>query len=61
MALLDSQQAADYLGMSKSWMETARSKGHGPHVVRLGHKALYRPEDLDKFISDNLETKSMTK
>lgn len=61
MALLDSQAAADYLGMSKSWMETARSKGKGPHVVRLGHKALYRQQDLDQFIADNLEPKSMQK
>lgn len=61
MALLDTQQAADYLNMSKSWMETARSQGRGPHVVRLGHKALYRVEDLDAFIEGNLEPKTMKK
>lgn len=47
--------------MSKSWMETARSQGRGPHVVRLGHKALYRVEDLDAFIEGNLEPKTMKK
>lgn len=60
-ALLDTQQAADLLNMSKSWMETLRSEGRGPHVVRLGHKAMYRLTDLEKFIEDNLEQKSMTK
>ena len=60
-ALLDTQQAADLLNMSKSWMETLRSEGRGPHVVRLGHKAMYRLTDLEMVIEDNLEQKSMTK
>lgn len=55
MALLNSKQAAEYLGMSKSWLDHKRANGLGPEVVRLGHKAMYRPEDLDTFILEMRE------
>jgi predicted DNA-binding transcriptional regulator AlpA len=53
--LLNTEQAAEYLGHSKSWLDHARAKGEGPQAVRLGKKVMYRPCDLDQYITDNLE------
>ena len=53
--LLNTEKAADYLGVSKSWIDHKRLKGEGPRATRIGRKVMYRPCDLDQYITDNLE------
>lgn len=48
--LLDTREAAAYLGVSTSWVEKDRlSKARIP-FVRIGRAVRYRPEDIDAFV-----------
>jgi hypothetical protein len=49
--LLNSEEAADVLGISESMLNKARGKGAGPHFVKVGTRVLYDQRDLDKFIA----------
>jgi len=53
-ALLDSGQAAQRLGKSKSWLDTQRSKGRGPRFVRIGCTIRYRTADIDAYLTSSL-------
>ena len=53
--LKNTEEAAKYLGVSKSWLDHKRLEGKGPRATRIGRKVMYRPEDLDQYIIDNLE------
>ncbi|WP_109465263.1 helix-turn-helix transcriptional regulator [Albibacillus kandeliae] len=49
--LLNTKEAARYLGLSHYTLEKWRSKGIGPDCLRVGSKAIrYRQSDLDAFI-----------
>ncbi|SDD61990.1 helix-turn-helix transcriptional regulator [Ruegeria marina] len=49
--LLNTKEAAKYLGLSPYTLEKWRSKGIGPGCVRIGSKAIrYWRSDLDAFI-----------
>ncbi len=52
--LLTTKQAADYLGMSTSWMEQKRSKGGGPAYSKIGGKIKYQIESLEEFKQQQL-------
>lgn len=43
------RQAAQYLGVSKSWLDKKRVEGGGPHFVKLGRRIVYEREDLDAY------------
>lgn len=43
------QQAADYLGVSKSFLDKARIYGGGPQYMRFGRSIVYSTADLDKW------------
>lgn len=48
---LDTANAAAYLGLSKSLLETMRCQGCGPKYVRVGGKKIfYFKTDLDAWI-----------
>jgi len=49
-ALLKPSAAAQYLSVSKSFLDKARVRGDGPPFSKLGHRVLYRREALDAFI-----------
>lgn len=49
-AALPVQNAAEYLGVSKSMLDTWRSRGVGPRYVRLGAKVVYRVEALNDYL-----------
>jgi len=53
--LLNTREAAEKLGMSQSWLEHKRAAGQGPQFVRLGGRCMYRLDDLDRYIEENLE------
>jgi excisionase family DNA binding protein len=46
---LDTREAAEYLNVSKSWLEHRRCDGTGPRYQKLGALVRYRPEDLDAY------------
>jgi predicted DNA-binding transcriptional regulator AlpA len=58
--LLDSQQVADLLGMSKSWVDIGRSTGYGPPFIEMGPRLVkYRRSDVIKWIrSRKAQTKT---
>jgi hypothetical protein len=52
--LLDTKQAAKYLGVAEQTMCNWRFLGHkGPAYICIGRRRLYRDEDLDVFIEKN--------
>ncbi len=55
--LLTENDAADVLGVSPRTLANWRSRGGGPHFVRLNGKAIrYRASDLDDFIEKNIQS-----
>ncbi|MDX8495863.1 helix-turn-helix domain-containing protein [Mesorhizobium sp. VK22B] len=53
MALIRVKQAADYLGLSKSFLDKARCYGGGPAFMRFGNAVVYSTDDLDKWATDH--------
>lgn len=50
---LTTESAAQYLGLSVSWLNKSRRKGNGPVYLKLGGAVRYLPADLDAWISDS--------
>lgn len=50
-SLLTVTEAATRLRLSKSFLNNARVSGTGPAFVKLGARVLYRPADLDDWVS----------
>ncbi|WP_210308047.1 helix-turn-helix transcriptional regulator [Mesorhizobium huakuii] len=53
MANLRVSQAADYVGLSKSFLDKARCYGTGPTYIKLGTSVIYNTDDLDAWVSEN--------
>ena len=53
---LDSDQAAEYLGLKRTTLEAWRCRGNGPQFVKLGRLVKYRRADLDAFIEARLRS-----
>ncbi len=53
---LTEQQAAEYVGMSRSFLRQDRMNGHregrtpGPVFLKIGRSVRYLKEDLDKWL-----------
>lgn len=47
----NSEQAAKYLGKSRSWLEKERSKGRGPSFRRVGATVEYSQTALDAYLN----------
>ncbi len=47
------RQAAEYVGLSKSFLDKARCYGTGPVFIKLGNSVIYRTEDLDDWLAAN--------
>lgn len=48
------EQAANYLALSKSTLEKLRVTGGGPVYAALGRVVVYRLEDLDAWVSAHI-------
>ena len=48
--LLDTQEAADYLSVSKAYLDMLRCTGGGPRFVKIGRMVRYRRSALDKWV-----------
>ncbi|HEU5117646.1 MAG TPA: helix-turn-helix domain-containing protein [Isosphaeraceae bacterium] len=46
---LNTAEAAQFLGLSKSWLEVLRVKGGGPVFKKLGRRVIYRRDDLEAW------------
>ena len=53
---LNSDQAAEYLGLKRPTLEAWRCRGNGPQFVKLGRLVKYRRADLDAFIEARLRS-----
>jgi predicted DNA-binding transcriptional regulator AlpA len=53
-ALMRTPEAADYLGMSESWLNKTRVTGNGPKYVKLSRAVAYRRSDLDSFLNQRV-------
>lgn len=51
---LTTPQAAEYIGLHKSTLDTWRCRGEGPRFVKLGRAVRYRIKDLDAYIESRL-------
>jgi excisionase family DNA binding protein len=49
--LKNTDEAAEYLGLSTSFLEKARLTGDGPKFVKIGRAVRYRISALDEFAS----------
>jgi predicted DNA-binding transcriptional regulator AlpA len=50
--VLRTRDAAEVLGMSTQWMETARSAGYGPLFIKIGARGVgYLLGDLRKYLA----------
>jgi hypothetical protein len=52
--LIDTAQAARYLGLSRSTLEKFRVYGGGPRYHKYLKVVRYRPEDLDEWLRQRL-------
>jgi predicted DNA-binding transcriptional regulator AlpA len=50
-ALVDSRQAASYLGCSRQWLAILRMQHAGPAYIKHGSWVRYRVADLDSWIN----------
>lgn len=48
--ILNTSQAAEYLGLKKGTLEVWRCHGRGPRYSKLGSRVVYSKEDLDLFV-----------
>ena len=51
--LLDTTQAAEFLGLSKLTMNRWRCQGLGPSYVKFGNKIKYKLDDLEAYIASH--------
>lgn len=49
--VLDTQQAADYLQVSRQLLELLRVKGGGPRYAKLGRLVRYLRASLDEWLA----------
>ena len=52
---VDTTEAAQVLGLSKTWLEQLRSKNLGPKWLKVGKRALYRPADLEAWLAEHIQ------
>ena len=51
MALLDTQRAAHYVGLSASTMAKLRLSGDGPPYFKLGRRVMYARGDIEAWLA----------
>lgn len=53
--LLNTKQAADYLGLSPGTLMAWRYQQRGPTYCKIGGSVRYRKDDLDSFAGRNVK------
>lgn len=49
---LSTDEAADYLGLSSSYLNKLRCLGGGPRYAKIGRRVLYPLADLNRWLRD---------
>jgi len=57
---LDSDQAAEYLGLKRTTLEAWRCRGGGPRFAKLGRAVRYRKTDLDDWIESRMRENTIS-
>jgi excisionase family DNA binding protein len=52
--LLTRKEAAQFLSLRKSTLDSWACKGNGPRFIKLGKAVRYRMSDLEAFIESNV-------
>jgi len=50
---LSADQAADFLGISKSTLSKMRLNGDGPIFIKMGRRVAYQLDDLKHWVQEN--------
>ena len=50
--VMDTREASQYLGLSASWLQKARTFGLGPPFLKIGTRVLYRRQALDDWLTE---------
>lgn len=50
MDFLNTHQAADEFGLSKSWLAKLRLSGNGPTYCKVGKRIFYRRDEFQNWI-----------
>lgn len=58
--IMNVEEAAAYLGISKMWLYKACKEGHVPHV-RFGNKYRFQKETLDEWMREGSRSKRQIK
>lgn len=53
---MNTSDAANYIGMSASWLNKTRMHGNGPAYIKLGGSVKYLKSDLDSWMAANRRT-----
>lgn len=56
MSSLKSQEAADFLGVSVSWLNKSRMRGAGPVYLKMGGSVRYALPDLEAWLAAQRRT-----
>ena len=51
---LNTEEAAQVIGLSKQTLEIWRCYGIGPRYLKIGRRVFYRPEDLEEYANSNV-------
>lgn len=53
---LDTEEAAEYLGLKPKTLLNLRLQGLGPRATKLGRRVVYRLADLEEYLLANRES-----
>jgi predicted DNA-binding transcriptional regulator AlpA len=53
-AYVDEQELARLTTLSRTTLQTLRSKGGGPPFAKLGHRIVYRLADVERWIQERI-------
>lgn len=53
---LSTQEAAQYVGLSRSYLEKKRLTGGGPRYAKLGTRVVYDVNDLDAWVNARMRS-----
>ena len=53
--ILNTKNAARYVGMSTSYLNRARIHGGGPRYLKIGRSVRYRVADLDLWLGERVQ------
>lgn len=53
---MNTVDAANYIGMSASWLNKTRMHGNGPAYIKMGGSVKYLKSDLDSWMAANRRT-----